>query len=47
VTIIDWRADVNLGNALKLLKKVLDLDELIRSISDDTVKGIIKCVNGV
>ena len=41
---IDWDAVVNLGRLLQLMGKFMNIDSLVRRISEDTIHGFIKCL---
>ena len=41
---IDWDATASLGRLLQMMGKFVDIDSLIKRISEDTIHGFIECL---
>ncbi|GAB6944363.1 SRPBCC domain-containing protein [Vulcanisaeta sp. JCM 14467] len=41
---IDWDATANLGRLLQLMGRFVNIDSLVRRISEDTIHGFIECL---
>ena len=41
---IDWDAVANLGRLLQLMGRFVNIDSLIKRISEDTIRGFIECL---
>ncbi len=42
---IDWDATANLGRLLQMIGRFVNIDSLVKNISEDTIKGFIGCLS--
>ncbi|MFP3173768.1 MAG: SRPBCC domain-containing protein [Vulcanisaeta sp.] len=42
---IDWDATANLGRLLQMMGRFINIDSLVKKISEDTINGFINCLS--
>ena len=45
-SIIDWAAEAELGRLFSMMARFVDMDSMIKRIAQDTINGIVKCMDG-